>query len=164
MIQERGNVDDLFLFSFNENSQPNPNTDQDVTEEDDLLNHDMIRGSCKKANHLEEDRKLDTDTESDSEYYSYSDTSSDSNTSTDTNRDMDTDSEVVSDLNSNKDDEADIDADSSPDDEHGVTSVDICNEPVIIEQCRLLCLGCFSSDLNTVQSLLKHVNTDALNI
>lgn len=28
---------------------------------------------------------------------------------------------------------------------------DIKSEPVTIEQCRLLCLGCYSGDLNTVQ-------------
>lgn len=165
MIQENGDVDDLFLCFFKEGPQPNLNTDQDVTEEDDLLNHDMNRGSCKKSDHVEEDCKLDIDTDSDSEYYSNSDTYSESYMFIDIDTDMDTDSEVVSDLKSNRDDEADIDADSGPDsDKHGVTSVDICNDPVIIEQCRLLCLGCYSGDLNTVQILLKHVNTNALNI
>lgn len=47
MIQEKGNVDDLFLCSFNEGPQPNPNPDQVVTEKDDLLNNAMIREQCK---------------------------------------------------------------------------------------------------------------------
>lgn len=38
------------------------------------------------------------------------------------------------------------------------TSVDI-----IMEQCQLLCLGCCSGDLNTVQILLKYVDKDAIN-
>lgn len=42
-------------------------------------------------------------------------------------------------------------------------SVDTDNEPVRREQCRLLCLGCYSDDLKTVQILLQHVNTDTLN-
>lgn len=43
------------------------------------------------------------------------------------------------------------------------TSVDTYYEPVIIEQFRLLCLSCYSGDLNTVQILLQHVNADTLN-
>lgn len=35
--------------------------------------------------------------------------------------------------------------------------------PVVVEQCRLLCLACYSGDLNTVQLLLEHVNAAALN-
>lgn len=38
------------------------------------------------------------------------------------------------------------------------TSVDI-----IMEQCQLLCLGCCSGDLNTVQLLLKYVDKEAIN-
>lgn len=38
------------------------------------------------------------------------------------------------------------------------TSVDIT-----MEQCQLLCLGCCSGDLNTVQILLKYVDKDAIN-
>lgn len=34
---------------------------------------------------------------------------------------------------------------------------------MIIEQCQLLCLGCCSGDLNTVQILLKYVDKDAIN-
>lgn len=48
-------------------------------------------------------------------------------------------------------------------DMHRGTSVDTYYEPVIIEQCRLLCLGCYSGDLNTVHILLQHVNADTLN-
>lgn len=33
-----------------------------------------------------------------------------------------------------------------------------------MEQIRLLCLGCYSGDLNTVQILLRHVDINALNI
>lgn len=40
---------------------------------------------------------------------------------------------------------------------------DARNEPVTEEQCRLLCLGCYSGDLNTVQLLLKYVQKDAIN-
>lgn len=36
-------------------------------------------------------------------------------------------------------------------------------ELVTLEQCRLLCLGCFSGDLPTVQILLKHVEKEAIN-
>lgn len=38
------------------------------------------------------------------------------------------------------------------------------SEPVIVEQNRLLCLGCYSGDLNTVSILLKHVNGNVINI
>lgn len=38
------------------------------------------------------------------------------------------------------------------------TSVDM-----IMEQCQLLCLGCCSGDLNTVQILLKYVDKEAIN-
>lgn len=34
---------------------------------------------------------------------------------------------------------------------------------MIMEQCQLLCLGCCSGDLNTVQILLKYVDKDAIN-
>lgn len=40
---------------------------------------------------------------------------------------------------------------------------DIRNEPVTEEQCRLLCLGCYSGDLNTVQLLLEYIQDDAIN-
>lgn len=40
-------------------------------------------------------------------------------------------------------------------DAHVDTSVDTYYEPVIIEQFRLLCLSCYSGDLNTVQILLQ---------
>lgn len=36
-------------------------------------------------------------------------------------------------------------------------------ELVTLEQCRLLCLGCYSGDLPTVQILLKHVEKEAIN-
>lgn len=36
------------------------------------------------------------------------------------------------------------------------------SEPLIVEQCRLLCLGCYSGDLNTVQILLKHIQKDII--
>lgn len=42
--------------------------------------------------------------------------------------------------------------------------IDIYCEPVIVEQNRLLCLGCYSGDLNTVSILLKHVDGNAINI
>lgn len=44
------------------------------------------------------------------------------------------------------------------------SETDIYSEPVIVEQNRLLCLGCYSGDLNTVSILLKHVNGSAINI
>lgn len=36
-------------------------------------------------------------------------------------------------------------------------------EPVSVEQCRLLCLACLSGDINTVDLFLKHVKEDAIN-
>lgn len=33
----------------------------------------------------------------------------------------------------------------------------------LAEHCRLLCIGCFSGDLTTVQILLKHINKQAIN-
>lgn len=36
-------------------------------------------------------------------------------------------------------------------------------ELVTLEQCRLLCLGCYSGDLTTVQILLQHVQEEAIN-
>lgn len=42
--------------------------------------------------------------------------------------------------------------------------VEINNDPVLQEQCRLICLGCYSGNLNIVLLLLKYVKKDALNI
>lgn len=42
--------------------------------------------------------------------------------------------------------------------------VEINNDPVFQEQCRLICLGCYSGNLNIVLLLLKYVKKDALNI
>lgn len=42
--------------------------------------------------------------------------------------------------------------------------VEINNDPVIQEQCRLIRLGCYSGNLNIVILLLKYVKKDALNI
>lgn len=33
----------------------------------------------------------------------------------------------------------------------------------LVEHCRLLCIGCFSGDLITVQTLLKHIDKEAIN-
>lgn len=56
--------------------------------------------------------------------------------------------------------DTDIDADRFTNDDSDIGPL---NEPVILEQCRLLCLACYSGDLNSVQLLLKHVKNDALN-
>lgn len=69
------------------------------------------------------------------------------------------DNNVNSSCSDQDDDEASfIDSDSNSD-----IICDTYDEPFFVEQCRLLCLGCYSGDLDTVQILLKHVNTDALN-
>lgn len=44
------------------------------------------------------------------------------------------------------------------------SEIDSYIEPVIVEQNRLLCLGCYSGDIATVTTLLKHVNKHAMNI
>lgn len=124
MKLKKGNVDDLFLNSFNKRFKPVSNMGQDVTEEVWSLNHSIIDESFQNPDNIGQDHK--TEIYKDSEI----DASTDSDTTVDTN---------------------------------GDTSVDTYNEPVIIEQCRLLCLGCFSGNLDTVQVLLKHVNTDILN-
>lgn len=64
-----------------------------------------------------------------------------------------------SEMDDNDEDCKDPDSDTDSDSE-----TDIYWEPVSIEQIRLLCLGCHSGDLTTVQILLRHVNKDALNI
>lgn len=38
------------------------------------------------------------------------------------------------------------------------SDIGIYSEPVVVEQNRLLCLGCYSGDLKTVSVLLKHIN------
>lgn len=44
-----------------------------------------------------------------------------------------------------------------------VTKVEVAVELVTVEQCRLLCLGCISGDLETVKILLRHVDKEAIN-
>lgn len=45
------------------------------------------------------------------------------------------------------------------------SDIDIYSEEmIIVEQCILLCLGCYSGDVNTVKLLLKYVNKAALNM
>lgn len=44
------------------------------------------------------------------------------------------------------------------------SDIDTCSEKMIVEQWRLLCLGCHSGDVNTVKILLKYVSKDALNM
>lgn len=41
--------------------------------------------------------------------------------------------------------------------------IDTLLEPDLVEQWRLLCFGCLSRDLNTVNILLKHINKDVIN-
>lgn len=48
-------------------------------------------------------------------------------------------------------------------DEDSEADIDTYNEPVIVEQCRLLCLACVGKDLNSVQILLKHIPKEAIN-
>nr|XP_034315639.1 uncharacterized protein LOC117685382 [Crassostrea gigas] len=123
MIREIGNVDDLFVNSFNKHFQPCSNKKQDVTEKMSSFNHSTV-GEILKISTFGEGYKTDID----------------------------------------KDKYTVAGADSEPNvDTHVDTSVDKYCEPVIIEQYRLLCLGCYSGDLNTVQILLQHVNADTLN-
>lgn len=121
MIQETGNIDDLFQNCFNKRI-PLLNKDQVFTED------------------FEKDHIPKSDTDSDTEYCS--------NVGVDMKKSSYTGTDTYSDTN--------VYADRG-------ASVDTYIEPVIIEQCRLLCLGCYSGDLETVQILLKHTNTDALN-
>lgn len=133
MIQEKGNVDDLFRNCYNKRHHTSSNMKQydTGTEVKSLFDHCVTGESNKKA-HVGEDHETEIDTDNDTEKH------------TNNNKHIDLDSYTGSD---------------SDDD----TFFDTDNEPVIIEQCRLLCLGCYSGDLNTVKILLKNVHTDALN-
>lgn len=146
MIQIRGNVNDLFLNCYNKRHQLYSNVNQinTGTEENSLLNHSMIGESFIKPDNVREDHKADIDTDNDIENCSNNDTDID--------------------LDSYKGSDQDVDAYSFIDsDSDSEIACDTYKEPVIVEQCRLLCLSCYSGDLITVQILLKHVNTDALN-
>lgn len=77
---------------------------------------------------------------------------------TGTERDINTYDKLFSKTNIDIDDKVDVIYRRQPE-----TTNKTYNTQVIVEQCRLLCLACYSCDLNTVQTLLKHVTTDALN-
>lgn len=57
---------------------------------------------------------------------------------------------------------------TAPRSAHTSASADVMETSMIrrkrlVEHCRLLCIGCFSGDLNTVKILLKHINKKAIN-
>lgn len=60
--------------------------------------------------------------------------------------------------------DGDVEDPDSQTDSDSDTDSETAWEPVSIEQIRLLCLGCHSGDLTTVQILLRHVDINALNI
>lgn len=136
MIQSNGNNNDLFLNRYNKHHQSYSTINQTHTDTNvnSLLNFILPGESYQKPDNDGEDHKADIDTDSDIGNCSSS--------------------------CSDQDDDAAsyIDSDSNSD-----IMCDTYDEPLSVEQCRLLCLGCYSGDLNTVQILLKHVNTDALN-
>lgn len=86
MIQERGNVDDLFQNCFNKCHQPYSDIGQGGSEEDSPLNNGMIGKSDKKAEFLGEEHltEIDKDANTGSNMNSniaietYSDTENDS--------------------------------------------------------------------------------------
>lgn len=86
----------------------------------------------------------------------YLDSDSDIDASADSNLEMRDNDEDCEDPGINTD-VTDRDCDTDSDSETAW-------EPVSIEQIRLLCLGCHSGDLPTVQILLRHVDLNALDI
>lgn len=152
ILQENEKIDDLFLYTFNERLQPYSNTDQDITEEDNSLNHSMVVRSFKNPEQASED-PTDIDIDRETEHSPNSDTSGDGYLYGLFHFDID--SEASSDIDSDTDDLYD-ETDSD-------TSVYPNDDPVVNEQCRLLCLGCHSGDLTTVQILLEHVDSHVLN-
>lgn len=134
--------------------------------------HDLFENKYTKSSRLhylivpdsdinEPDRDVDGD-----DYYpktvvdrgNKSDFDSDANASADSNSEMDDNDEDCEDPDSNTD-LTDSDCDTDSDSETAIYL-----KPVSIEQIRLLCLGCHSGDLTTVQILLRHINKNALNI
>lgn len=88
---------------------------------------------------------------------------------------LDFDSDVDAFANSNLEMDANDEDCEDPDSNTDVTDIDCdtdsnsetafyWNPKVSIEQIRLLCLGCHSGDLTTVQILLRHVDINALDI
>lgn len=141
VIREKGSLHDLFENEYTKSSR---------------LHYDFVLDSDAD----ESDRDVDGD-----DYYpktvidrgNESDFDADANASADTNSAMD-DNEDCEDPDSNTD-VTDSDCDTDRDSETAIYW-----KPVSIEQIRLLCLGCHSGDLFTVQILLRHVNKNALNI
>lgn len=88
----------------------------------------------------------------------YLDSDSDVDASADNNLEMPDNDEDCKDPGINTD-VTDRDCDTDSDSETAMHW-----EPVAIEQIRLLCLGCHSGDLTTVQILLRHVDLNELDI
>lgn len=142
VIREKGSLHDLFENEYTKSSR---------------LHYDIVPDSDIN----EPDRDVDGE-----DYYpktvvvrgNKSDFDLDANASADSNSEMDDNDEDCEDPDSNTD-VTDSDCDTDSDSETAIYW-----KPVSIEQIRLLCLGCHSGDLTTVQILLRHVNKNALNI
>lgn len=134
MEQEKGVIDDLFLNCYNKRHQTPSN-----------LNKDNTGAELKKSLNLGKTGKL---------YEKTGNVGENHRTEIDTDSDTHKCSKSYRAIEEGSFKGTDMDDD---------TDVEAYNEPKIIEECRLLCLACFSGDLNTVKTLLKHVNRDALN-
>lgn len=146
MIQEKRNNHDLFLNCYNKRHQTNTTINQSDTGimRSNFLIQNMISELYRYTDNVGEIHTNYIETDSVTEHCTNNDT------------DIDIDSYTGSGSYADVDNVVDNDSDSD-------NFVDTYNEPVIMEQCRLLCLGCYSGDLITVQILLKHFNSDALN-
>lgn len=146
VIREKGNLDDLFENKYTKSS--------------------------RLYSLIEPDSGVDApDTDVDSDDY-YPKTVVERDNESDFDLDADASAKLVADSNSEmenidgdgEDPDSHTDVTDSDSDTESDSEIDIYWKPVSIEQIRMLCLGCHSGDLTTVQILLRHVNKDALNI
>lgn len=153
MIQEKGNVNDLFQNCFNKCHHPNSDIGQGDSEEDSPLNLGMVGKLDKKVDSLGKKHLTKIDKDAKTGSYMNSNTDIDTYSETENDSDIDTDSDIYSETDSDIFSETDSDTDREKISKRE-KAIEIYKEPLIVEQCRLLCLGCYSGDLSTMEILL----------
>lgn len=169
VIREKGNLDDLFENKYKKSKWlPNLDLDSDVdASADSNLEMDDNDEDCEDpdSNTDVTDKDCDApDSDVDSDDY-YPKTVVERYNESDFDLDADASAKLVADSNSKMENiDGDVEDPDSQTDSDSDTDSETAWEPVSIEQIRLLCLGCHSGDLTTVQILLRHVDLDELDI
>lgn len=142
VMKENKNVADLFQTPYNKDHNRNNITEEEIDVDDCAM--------CGLVNFLSENAGMSC------LQCIICCVKSDTNATNDTKREV-----CDSGMSGSSETENDTNDDTTTTNEKDTGSE--ISEPVTIEQCRLLCIGCHSGDLGVVKILLKYMNKDVLN-